>query len=384
MILPQVVQMNTKVVIFGLSTEGYDLASKIALNGGDVQIIDESTPSAISIKPEIAKTYPTVQTLKDDEPLLAMTPIDVAISKAQFLFFAPILRKTGQDIKIEINSKFKEAVVNLKKGSSVIYCLGTGFAGNSENMSLLEHVTGFKVGKNISYYYYPIPTKKETQNFIGTDSKKPNEKILELVSSNEKPKFVAIPSSEHFHAINILKQFSVLTSILEICKFAKDKVSKKGLSTNELGEIFLDDMINDLFDLRSLSLSFEGANTLMYIINGSIKGIDNYIKRLIDEIRLVLKRNELKASRTKILLLWSLDQHGMKGDKIEVLQTLQTKLQDYINDVECVETPLDYYQNEKTTIVVACSKSDYEFMKKNTKDNEMIIIKANPLCEVME
>ena len=376
--------MISKVAVFGLSTEGYSIASKMAINGADVQIIDESTPSAISIKPEIAKTYPTVQTLKDDEPLLAMTPIDVAISKAQFLFFAPILRKTGQDIKIEINSKFKEAVVNLKKGSSVIYCLGTGFAGNSENMSLLEHVTGFKVGKNISYYYYPIPTKKETQNFIGTDSKKPNEKILELVSSNEKPKFVAIPSSEHFHAINILKQFSVLTSILEICKFAKDKVSKKGLSTNELGEIFLDDMINDLFDLRSLSLSFEGANTLMYIINGSIKGIDNYIKRLIDEIRLVLKRNELKASRTKILLLWSLDQHGMKGDKIEVLQTLQTKLQDYINDVECVETPLDYYQNEKTTIVVACSKSDYEFMKKNTKDNEMIIIKANPLCEVME
>ena len=376
--------MISKVAVFGLSTEGYSIASKMAINGADVQIIDESTPSAISIKPEIAKTYPTVQTLKDDEPLLAMTPIDVAISKAQFLFFAPILRKTGQDIKIEINSKFKEAVVNLKKGSSVIYCLGTGFGGNSENMSLLEHITGFKVGKNISYYYYPIPTKKETQNFIGTDSKKPNEKILELVSSNEKPKFVAIPSSEHFHAINILKQFSVLTSILEICKFAKDKVSKKGLSTNELGEIFLDDMINDLFDLRSLSLSFEGANTLMYIINGSIKGIDNYIKRLIDEIRLVLKRNELKASRTKILLLWSLDQHGMKGDKIEVLQTLQTKLQDYINDVECVETPLDYYQNEKTTIVVACSKSDYEFMKKNTKDNEMIIIKANPLCEVME
>ena len=266
----------------------------------------------------------------------------------------------------------------------MIYCLGTGFGGNTENMSLLEHVTGFKVGKNISYYYFPIPTKIESPSFIGTDSIKPNEKILELVSSNKKPKFIAIPSSEHFHAINILKQFSVLTSILEICKFAKDKVSKKGLSSNELGEIFIDDMINDLFDLRSLSLSFEGANTLMYIINGSIKGIDNYIKRLIDEIRLVLKKNELKASRTKILLLWSLDQHAMKGDKIEVLQTLQTKLQDYINDVECVETPLDYYQNEKTTIVVACSKSDYEFMKKNTKDNEMIIIKANPLCEVME
>ena len=374
--------MVTKVVVFGLSTEGYNIACKMALNGADVQIIDESTPSAISIKKDIAKTYPTVQAIKDDEPLLSMTPIDVAISKAQFLFFVPILRKTGQDSKIEITSKFKEAVANLKKGSSLVYCLGTGFGGNSENMSLLEHVTGNKVGKNISYYYYPLSPNNELPDYVGANSIKSDEKLQSLLSNEEKLEFIGIPSSEYFHAINILKQFSVLTSILEICKFAKDKVSKSDLTTNELGEIFLDNMINGLFDLRSLSLSFEGANTLMYIINGSVKGIDSYIKRLIDEIRLVLKKNDLKASRTKILLLWTLDQHQMKGDKIEILQTLITKLQDYIGDVESIESPFDFFENEKTTIVVACSKSDYEYVQKNNKDNELIVIKANPLCEL--
>ena len=376
--------MVTKVVVFGLSTEGYNIACKMALNGADVQIIDESTPSAISIKKDIAKTYPTVQAIKDDEPLLSMTPIDVAISKAQFLFFVPILRKTGQDSKIEITSKFKEAVSNLKKGSSLVYCLGTGFGGNSENMSLLEHVTGNKVGKNISYYYYPLSPNNELPDYVGANSIKSDEKLQSLLSNEEKLEFIGIPSSEYFHAINILKQFSVLTSILEICKFAKDKVSKSDLTTNELGEIFLDNMINGLFDLRSLSLSFEGANTLMYIINGSVKGIDSYIKRLIDEIRLVLKKNDLKASRTKILLLWTLDQHQMKGDKIEILQTLITKLQDCIGDVESIESPFDFFENEKTTIVVACSKSDYEYVQKNNKDNELIVIKANPLCELSQ
>ena len=376
--------MVAKVVVFGLSTEGYNIACKMALNGADVQIIDESTPSAISIKKDIAKTYPTVQAIKDDEPLLSMTPIDVAISKAQFLFFVPILRKTGQDSKIEITSKFKEAVANLKKGSSLVYCLGTGFGGNSENMSLLEHVTGNRVGKNISYYYYPLSPNNELPDYVGANSIKSDEKLQSLLSNEEKLEFIGIPSSEYFHAINILKQFSVLTSILEICKFAKDKVSKSDLTTNELGEIFLDNMINGLFDLRSLSLSFEGANTLMYIINGSVKGIDSYIKRLIDEIRLVLKKNDLKASRTKILLLWTLDQHQMKGDKIEILQTLITKLQDYIGDVESIESPFDFFENEKTTIVVACSKSDYEYVQKNNKDNELIVIKANPLCELSQ
>ena len=375
--------MATKVVIYGLSTEGYSLACQIALNGGDVQIIDESTPSAISIKEDIANSYPTVQALKDDEPLLAMTSIDAAISKAQVLIFAPKIRKTGQDIKIEINSKFKDAVSNIKKNCLVVYGLGTGFGGNSENMSLLEHVTGLKVGKNVSYFYYPLSKENISKSFIGSSDGKENESLKKLFSFNKNLNFLTLTSSEYFHAIDILKQFSNQTSILEVCKFAKDSATKSDLNSERLGEIFLDDIIDGLFDLRSLSSSFEGASSLMYLINGSMKGIDGYIKRLIDETRLILKKNELKASRTKILLLWTLDQHEMKGEKIEKLQELELKLKDYIGDVESISQPADIFQNDKTTIVVVCSKSDLEYVLKNNKDDEIIILKANPLCQLV-
>ena len=375
--------MATKVVVYGLSTEGYSIACKIALNGGDVQIIDESTPSAISIKQDIANLYPSVQALKDDEPLLAMTSIDEAISKAQVLIFAPRIRKTGQDIKIEINSKFKDAVSNIKKGCSVVYGLGTGFGGNSENISLMEHVTGLKIGKNVSYFYYPLSKIHNPELFIGSFNGKENE-ILKKILLDKKPlNFLTLNSSEYFHAINILKQFSIQTSILEVCKFAKDNVTKSDLNSEKLGDLFLDDLINGLFDLRSLSNSFEGANSLMYLINASMKGLDGYMKKLIDETRLILKKNELKASRTKILLLWTLDQHEMKGEKIEKLQELETKLKDYIGDVESISQPVDIFQNDKTTIVVVCSQHDYEYMIKNHKDNELIILKANPLCQVI-
>ena len=375
--------MATKVVVYGLSTEGYSIACQIALNGGDVQIIDESTPSAISIKQDIAKSYPSVQALKDDEPLLAMTSIDAAISKAQVLIFAPRIRKTGQDIKIEINSKFKDAVSNIKKGCIIIYGLGTGFGGNSENISLLEHVTGLKVGKNVSYFYYPLSNEITQKSYIGSSNGKENEILKKLLSSDKTFNFLTLSSSEYFHAIDILKQFSSQTSILEVCKFAKDSATKSDLNSERLGEIFLDDIIEGLFDLRALSSSFEGASSLMYLINGSMKGIDGYIKRLIDETRLILKKNELKASRTKILLLWTLDQHEMKGDKIEKLQELETKLKDYIGDVEAISQPVDIFQNDKTTIVVACSKYDFDYIMKNNKDNEIIILKANPLCQLV-
>ena len=375
-----------KVVVYGLSTEGYAIASQMAIKGADVYIIDESTPSAISLKSEIAKTYPNVSSLKEDEPLLAMEPIDVAISKAQYLFFTPRIRKTGQDIKTEIHSKFKDAITSLKKNSSVVFTLPTGFGGNNENVSLLEHVTGFQTGKNISYFYYPLEDLNKTPKIIGSFNSKEDSVLSDLLITNKnEKKFVAISSSEHFHAIDILSRFSSLCSVLEICKYAQDEITKSDLSSNDFQEIFLDNMINGLFDLKSLGSSFEGSNSLMYLINGSVKGIDGYIKRLIDEIRLTLKKNDLKASRTKIALSWTLDQHSMRGDKIEMLNILTSKLRDYIGDVEAYENPdFNLFHSDKTTIVVACSQLDFENIKKTKQNTNLIIVKANPLCETLQ
>ena len=377
---------GTKIVDYGLSTEGYAIACQMAMKGADVYIIDESNPSAISLKAEIAKIYPNVTSLKEDEPLLAMEPIDVAISKAQYLFFTPRVRKTGQDIKTEIHSKFKDATSSLKKNSSVVYTLPTGFGGNNENISLLEHVTGLEIGKQISYFYYPLEDLTQQPKIIGSFNGKEDQKLAELLSTGKKEKkFVAISSSEHFHAINVLSRFSSLCSILEVCKYAQDDITKNDLSSDDFQEIFLDDMVTGLYDLKSLGSSFEGANTLMYLINGSVKGIDGYIKRLIDEIRATLKKNDLKASRTKIAISWTLDQHAMRGDKIEMLQNLTSRLRDYIGDVEAYEDPhLDLFHSDKTTIVVACSKSDFENIEKNKKDSSLIIVKANPLCETIQ
>jgi hypothetical protein len=375
-----------KVVVYGLSTEGYAIASQMAIKGADVYIIDESTPSAISLKAEIAKTYPNVSSLKEDEPLLAMEPIDVAISKAQYLFFTPRIRKTGQDIKTEIHSKFKDAVTSLKKNSSVIFTLATGFGGNNENISLLEHVTGLQAGKNISYFYYPLEDLNQQPKIIGSFNGKEDLVLSDLLTTTKKEKkFVAISSSEHFHAIDTLSRFSSLCSILEVCKYAHDEITKNDLSSIDFQEIFLDNMINGLFDLKALGSSFEGSNSLMYLINGSVKGIDGYIKRLIDEIRGTLKKNDLKASRTKIALSWTLDQHAMRGDKIEMLQNLTSRLRDYIGDVEAYEDPdFNLFHSDKTTIIVACSQSDFDNIEKTKKDSNLIIIKANPLCETLQ
>ena len=371
-----------KIVIFGLSTQGYSLASQLAIKGEDVHIIDESAASAILINSDVVKTYPTVSSLKEDEPILSLIPTDVALSTAEYLFFAPRIRKTGQDIKTDINSKFKDITSKITKGCSVVYNLPTGLGGNNENISLLEHVTGLTVGKKIYYYYYPLGTKQP--DYIGSFGGEKNKKLAELLKNKKNKEFLAISSSELIHSVSIMSRFSELASFLEICRFANDKVSKSDLISNNFSEIYLDTMINDLFDLRSLSTSFDGPTNLAALINICTKSIDGYIKRLIDEIRLILKKNELKASKTKILLSWSLDEHDMKGDKAEMLENIILKLRDYIGDVDAIEGDIDLFNNEKTVLVIACSQPDYEKLKKNEKEDDRIIIKANPIFETIQ
>ena len=374
--------VKDKVVVYGLSTEGYSLACQMATKGADVHIIDESTHSALSLKAETAKNYPSVASLQGDEPLLSMKPIDVAVSEASYLFFTPRVRKTGQDLKTEINSKFKDAVKSLKKGSSVVNCVATGFGGNNENVSLLRHVTGFDAGKSISYFYFPLGNMNNTPQIIGSSDKTNDKKLLSLLTTGKEiKKFVEISSAEHIHGINIIKRFSSLCSVLEICKLVNSN-TKSDKTFIDFADIYLDDMITGLFDLRSLGSSFEGAQTLMYFINGSIRGITGYIKRLIDIVRITLKKNDLKAAKTKIILAWTLDASEIRADKIEMLKTLSSKLRDYIGDVETAEGGVNTFYGDKTTIIVACSRIDYEKIQEIKKDQDIFVIKANPLCKV--
>jgi len=374
--------MKEKVVVFGLSTEGYYLASQMVIKGADVRIIDESSSSAILLKPEIAKTYSNVISLREDEPLLAMEPSNIAISKAKYLFFTPRIRKTGHDLKTEVDAKFKEAVRELKEGSSFINCLATGFNGNNDHISLLKHITGFDVGKSISYFYFPLHDLNNTPEAIGSLKKTDGKNLLSLLKIDKKQKkFVDISSAEHLHAINTIQRFSSLCSILEVCKLVKNDAKHTTLF-NDFKNIYLDDMITGFYDLHMLGSSFESAQTLMYLINGSIRGINGYVKRLIDAIRITLKKNELKASKTKIVLSWTLDTNEMRGDKIEMLDTIASKLRDYIGDVETSTGAVDLFHHDKTTIVVACSSSDYEEIKESQKDEDVFVIKANPLCEI--
>ena len=270
----------------------------------------------------------------------------------------------------------------MKKGSSVINCLPTGFLGNDENISVLRHVTGLEAGKSISYFYFPLNNLNKTPEVIGSLKNIEEKKLLSLLKTDKKEKkFVDIFSAEKLHAINTIQRFSSLCTVLEVLRDV-NKDAKHAKLFSDFNNLYLDDIVTGLYDLRMLGSSFESAQTLMYLINGSVRGISGYIKRLIDTIRITLKKNDLKASKTKIVLSWTLDTNEMRGDKIEMLNTIASKLRDYIGDIETSTGSVDLFHHDKVTIVVACSSSDYKAISEIEKGKDVFVIKANPLCEI--
>lgn len=380
------------VVVYGLSTEGYKIASTIATRGHNVSLIDESARMAIMLKPEIIKTYPSVSSLLEDEPLLELQPVDVAIKRASYVFFSPKVRKTGQDVKADISSKLRDVARSISPGTSFIFTLPTGVGGNTENIALIEHLTGFVIGRDVYYYYMPITSLSELHQpdlLVGSSSSNKNDlHLLGLIQDQPQTgdsNIVDIYSAELAHVIRILEHYTGLASTLEVCKQTRSSGFPSQVLQNKYGELYIDEISNGLYDLRVIASSLSGAGPLAYLVNGTIKGIEGYVKHLIDRLRLVLKTAELKASRTRVIIAWTLDQNEMKGDKIELFSTMESRLKDYIGDVERRPgTSLDIYPTEKNTVVIACSKDDFGAISRTDSHNlDLIIMKANPVCEAM-
>jgi len=383
---------STATAVYGLSTEGYHIASSIALKGSKVSLIDESARMAIRLKPDIARTYPNVRSLIEDEPLLALEPIDIAISDASHIFFAPRIRKVGQEVKSDVTSKFRDAIGALKKGTSVIYSLPTGIGGNNENIALIEHMTGLSVGKDVFYYYMPINgpdnLSSASEILVGSFKSKPDAQMSNMLYEQDaihKLNFVDIMSAEIVYSIKTLRHYTSMASVLEVCKHVRSNDAGSRLIHDAFRDIYIDDIANGLYDLRAIGSSLGGAGPLMYLVNGTIKSIEGYIKHVLDEIRSMLKKRDLKASRTKVSIAWTLDPNEMRGDKIELLSSLETKLKDYIGDVESQQNAnFNLYPTDKTMIIVACTRNDAtRILSKDKQTLEFILMKANPICETI-
>ena len=381
-ILPLTVE-SSKVAVYGLSTEGYRIASHISNKGIPVSIIDDSSGMAITLKPDIAKTYSSVTSFIQDETLLDFEPFDVAINNASFIFFSPRIRKSWPDARNHIVSKFQDVIKHVSKDSSIIYTVPAGFGVNNENITLIEHRTGLSVGKNIFYHYMPISSISSNlfDAIIGSKTEL-NSNFASMLSGlyyDKTMKVVDIESAEYIYCIRILRHYGLMSPIFEICKFADNNFQHQNTETESFDEMYLDDLVGGLFDLNTILSSLTGISPLTLLLKGNIATVENYIKHLTEQIKIILKKYELKASKTKAIISWTFDPNEMRGDRLEIISRLESRLKDYVGDVERQDSMFDFYSSEKKLIIVSCSKTDFQRLTENNPNSEIIILKATPL-----
>jgi len=387
------------IVIYGLSTEGYEIAKRILHKQSKVIIIDENSRLGIILTSEIVKEYPHINFLNEEELLLNLEPFDKAISNAPIVFFAPRIRKVNQDVKNEIILKFKEIITYLKKNTVIVINVPLGIGGNNEIITLIEHQSGLMVGTDVTYYYNPINSDKTAQVILGSHQQG-NENlflnsIFNLINESDPIqndiKLASITLAELVYSINIINKYSNLTCINEISRLGKSKEDRREIFYNNVESIYFDEIANGLFDLRIIGLSISSSTALSYVINGTIRSIEGFIKSLVDETRSQLKAREIKASRTKVTVFWTIDNHEIRGDKTIIRELLESKLRDYIAEVE-IEDVESYIPTSTNNIIIACSSADHkkiiDRMEKNINHRhpnyKLIIVAANTTFNTME
>ena len=358
-----------------------------------VVIIDENSRLGISLTPKIVKEYPNIAFLMEEELLLNLEPFDKSISGAPIIFFVPIIRKTNYDVKNDIIPKFKEIISNLKKNTSIVFNIPLGIGGNTEIITLIEHLSGFTVGTDIFYYYNPLDKIESAETIIGSYQQISDtyfNSIINLIYKldKQKLKILSISSAELLYTINIVNRYSNMTSINEITKINRIKEIRSEIYQNNIEPIYFDEIVNGLFDLRILSLSLTNSSALGYIINGTIRSIEGFTKSLVEEIRIQLKLREIKASRTKVTILWTIDNNEIRGDKAVMLESLKLKLRDYIAEVD-TQSIENYLPNTVTNIIIACSSEDYrktisKIDKNHHHNSKIIVVSANTFFNTVE
>jgi hypothetical protein len=364
--------------MYGLTSEGYRLAADL-VDKAQVTIVDETLQMAMDLDQAFLRKNPSLQDLMGEEPLLSFKPLEQVLGNAQVIFFTPKLRRPSEETLIEAGTKLRDLARYLSRGVTLVNSLPTGPGGNSENIMMVEKQTGLKVGTTLTYAYMPLRPRD------------PKPAVVSAAGAQEKGALQALGfvqnsqnvfSAELEYASMVMEAAVGSVTEIEMAKRAREA----RVSFPRATEVFIDEFAKYLYELKAIQASEETGESISYLAGAALKSFDNYVRYVVDETREVLKEKQLKASRTKIGLLWALDRYEMRGERLQVADSIQQRLRDYVTDVDVVSGSKIRGGSElldplKHNVVIVCSKEDQEALKlarKGQRNAEMTMISATP------
>ncbi len=377
---------HSQIAIYGLSSEGYQIASKLAAKGYDVCIIDETLGTAMVLRPEVASDHRELWSLLEDETLLAIRPSKDCISKSRTVFFTPKLRRNEEDLLAEVKSRIADLSKSISPSTLLVFCVPVGIAGTKEMIDRVEHASGLTRGKDFLFSYAPLEGGKPS--VFGCDQDL-GDHFGVVEAAGFSMEIFALQKAELVHAQRMATKHSNLGSTLEVAK----RLTQMGFeSPREYKQIYADDLSSSLYDLRLVAESLEPGDPMLYLTSGSLKSIDSYSRFLVDRIRELVRVKELKASRLRILLFTDTDTLEIRGDRLSLAHTITDKLRDFFSDIEYLNIMKEGFTPpmgiEKTNLLIFLSgSSEQKIMQLYEEQISMTrshIIRANLPVEFVE
>ena len=385
---------KSNIVIYGLSTEGYVIASNLAKTNVDVTLIDEKLQVATEITADTVKNYSSAKDLMENESLLGILPLDQVLSNSQIIFVTPKLRKNSEDSKTELISIFSKIAQTIKKNSILFNCVPQGLGINNEIIEIIKRNSGLDVG-DFTYVYSPLFARTSTSLSLGVVPISNNKHVEKLLKqSNIKfEQIVDVELSERIYTNRILNTHANLSIQFETFKNSVKVNSKEDTFQIFNTEIYIDDLLDGIHDVKQINYSLDSGLPLHYISSGIIRNVEGSIRVIVDKIKQKIKDEKLKPSRTKIILFWRIDEFEIRGDKIMMLEKFISKLEDIVGDVQILtdfsirrNISQSTFSREKHNFVLLCSKADYNYVNKhkNTIPPNSILVKANELLDIIQ
>jgi hypothetical protein len=316
-------------VIYGLSSEGFQIGAKLAAKGYQVTMIDELLGTAMELRPEIAGDYRDLRSLLADEPLMEIRSKKESISAAKVIFFVPRLRRKDEEILAEVKTRIVEATKTMSPDTVFVFCLPLGIGGTKEIIDRIEHSSGLVNGKDFWFSYSPLDIEGKPSVF-GCDGKNPPySKVVEAAGLGTE--VVGLLKAELVHAQKVVAKYSNLASAFETARHLTQMGTD---SPREYRQIFCEDLSSNQFDLNLVLDSLDNGEPILYLASGANKSIEAYGRFLVERVREFVRLKDLKASRLKIILFSDTDILEMRGDRLRLALDLVERLRDYFSDID--------------------------------------------------
>ena len=272
-----------KVAIYGLTTEGYTIASKI-VDVASVTIVDDTLQMAMDLTPQLVKSHSTLQELVGGESLMGLKPIpQVLVGGQARLLHAQSSGRPGTNPIIESNMKVREVAAHVSKGSTIVNTLPMGIGGNSDNIAVIEKQTGMKVGETINYAYCPLRPRGEP-GVIALSAK-----MRESLSPEEigmKSAYGGIAASELAYVSSVLNESASIAVDVELMRKARSQsrlASQEGGVGKREGEKYIDDLAAFVYDLTAVQASEDVGEPLTYMAGAALRSLENDVRYIVDE-----------------------------------------------------------------------------------------------------